>query len=111
VYLTCYHCLDHPVGDFPGVINGSRQTSVGSRLSPLGDFSRIKNLRSESAALKELVAELTLETAFSKKACLGLPLVRAPPAGKRELTMLNIPSAAYYQWYARWVIRLTLSNT
>nr|WP_170429869.1 IS3 family transposase [Ruegeria arenilitoris] len=81
---------------------------------------QVKELRSESAALKEVVAELTLENRLLKKkhdrgwggrrmrypASEKLEIIRTVEAShlsvKQTLAMLGIPSSTYYDWYARW---------
>ncbi|WP_238370402.1 IS3 family transposase [Heliomarina baculiformis] len=80
----------------------------------------VKELRSEAAALKEVVAELTLENRLLKKYDRGwgqrgmrylapekLEIIRTVEAShlpaKQTLAMIDIPSSTYYQWYARWV--------
>ncbi|WP_437440846.1 IS3 family transposase [Ruegeria arenilitoris] len=80
---------------------------------------QVKELRSESAALKEVVAELTLENRLLKKHDRGwggrrmrypasekLEIIRTVEAShlsvKQTLAMLGIPSSTYYDWYARW---------
>jgi len=80
----------------------------------------VKELRSESAALKEVVAELTLENRLLKKkhdrgwggrgmrypAAEKLEIIRAVEASHlpvgRTLSMIGIPSSTFYDWYARW---------
>ncbi|TMV07534.1 IS3 family transposase [Ruegeria sediminis] len=81
----------------------------------------VKELRSEAASLKEVVAELTLENRLLKKkhdrrwggrrmrypASEKLEIIRTVEAShlpvKQTLAMLGIPSSTYYDWYARWV--------
>lgn len=81
----------------------------------------VKELRSESAALKELVADLTLENRLLKKKHdrrWRRRRMRYPPSEKLEiirtldalhmpvkqtLGMIATPSSTYYDWYARWV--------
>ncbi|WP_371685566.1 IS3 family transposase [Tropicimonas sp. IMCC6043] len=79
----------------------------------------VKELRSEAAALKEVVADLTLENRLLKKharrwgrrrmrypASEKLEIIRTVEAShlpvKRTLSMIGIPSSTYYEWYARW---------
>ncbi|HDZ52989.1 IS3 family transposase [Shimia litoralis] len=77
----------------------------------------VKDLRSESAALKEVVAELTLENRLLKKkhdrgwggrgmrypASEKLEIIRTVEAShlpaKQTLEMLDIPSSTFYRWY------------
>ncbi|MGR3815751.1 MAG: IS3 family transposase [Cognatishimia activa] len=83
--------------------------------------SEVKELRSEALALKEVVAELTLENRLLKKkhdrgwggrrmrypASEKLEIIRTVEAShlpvKQTLAMIGIPSSTYYDWYARWV--------
>ncbi|MEO1563208.1 MAG: IS3 family transposase [Pseudomonadota bacterium] len=95
-----------------------------SRLA--GDTARratspeVKELRSVSAELKEMVAELTLENRLLKKkhnrgwavrrmrypASEKLEIIRTVEAShlpvKQTLAMIGIPSSTYYDCYARW---------
>ncbi|WP_139221765.1 IS3 family transposase [Paracoccus halophilus] len=80
----------------------------------------VKALRSESAALKEVVADLTLENRLLKKkhdrgwgergmrypASEKLEIIRTVEAShlpaRQTLAMLGIPRTTYYRWYDRW---------
>ncbi|QEP30376.1 MULTISPECIES: IS3 family transposase [Paracoccaceae] len=80
----------------------------------------VKELRSESAALKEAVADLTLENRLLKKkhdrgwgvrgmrypASEKLEIIRTVEAShlpaRQTLAMLGIPRTTYYRWYDRW---------
>ncbi|WP_408005599.1 IS3 family transposase [Salibaculum griseiflavum] len=79
----------------------------------------VKELRSESAALKEVVADLTLENRLLKKHDQGwgvrgmrypasekLEIIRTVEAShlpaRQTLAMLGIPRTTYYRWYDRW---------
>ena len=79
----------------------------------------VKELRLESAALKEVVADLTRKTVCSKKHDRGWGVrgMRYPASEKPEiirtveashlparqmLAMLGIPRTTYYRWYDRW---------
>lgn len=81
--------------------------------------SEVKGSRSESATLKEVVAEPTLENRRLKKICdrvwgvrrmryranKKLEIIRTVEASHRldrqTLKMLSLPSSTYYDWYAR----------
>lgn len=54
-----------------GVIGGRRATTVG-RHGEAGPAPQVKELRAEASALKEAVADLTLENRLLKKACSGM---------------------------------------
>jgi hypothetical protein len=52
-------------------VPGSRQAAPGGRHCTAGEQSRMKDLRTEAAALKEAVADLTLENRLLKKSMTG----------------------------------------
>jgi putative transposase len=83
--------------------------------------SEVKELRSEATALKECVADLTLENRLLKKkhdrgwgirgmrypAFEKLEIIRtvesSHPPVKRTLDVLSVPRTTFYRWYDRYV--------
>jgi transposase-like protein len=71
----------------------------------------VKELRAEAAALKEAVADLTLENRLLKKSLTGAGDDREVP-GRREardhlpvrrtLARIGVPPATFYRWYDRY---------
>src|SRR5512133_2909179 len=75
----------------------------------------VKDLRREASALKEVVAELTLENRLLKKSTIGagedgacaekLEIIRlveqSPLPARHTLAKLGIPRATFYRWYDR----------
>jgi transposase len=52
-------------------VPGGRQAPAGGRHRPRRDVGEVKDLRREAAALKEVVADLTLENRLLKKSMSG----------------------------------------